>query len=501
MIETAQHSTSTNPITDDVIKAERIALGAMIGAATRAENDLVHELIDAMGGRASLAIPLHRRVFDAVLDLHQAGDGVPTQALLERLQRDRGANLVADTDSLVEICDSFVGAGDGLWHARHVADHAFKRRVVSMADQLVRMGANGSTPDEVLEAIDSLASIGRTVKRRGPDGAELLTVGQLRESYNALHPAVIDGLIREGETANIIAASKVGKSWLAYYIGLCIVTGACMFDAFDCAPGRVLLIDNELHRPTIAHRIPRVADAMGLAPSEYADRFDVLPLRGVGVSIADLRRHVDRIEAGTYKAIIADAWYRFIPSGLSENSNADVMSMYNLIDTYAAATRAAWIVIHHSSKGSQADKAVTDVGSGAGAQSRAADAHLVLRDHEHDGHVVLDAAVRSFPPVVPLGLRWDFPIWRPVETLDTSALKGRKTASERRQDERDAEGMQTIRDALADGPLTERQIRAKTGFGKTRAERLLDRMTATGDLATSETTINGNSTHEFRLAL
>ncbi len=44
---------------------------------------------------------------------------------------------------------------------------------------------------------------------------------------------------------------------------------------------------------------------------------------------------------------------------------------------------------------SQAGKAITDVGAGAGSQSRATDTHLILRPHEEKNCAVLDAAVRS----------------------------------------------------------------------------------------------------------
>jgi len=235
--------------------------------------------------------------------------------------------------------------------------------------------------------------------------SEPVSFASLLSEYPKLRPPVIDGLLRQGETLNVIGASKAGKSWLTYLILLCIKTGRSLFDAFPCAAGRVLLIDNELHGPTIANRIPKVAEAMGIQPHEYAEGLDVLSLRGQGVTLPALAQIIDRIEAGYYKAIICDAWYRFIPSGMNENSNADVMSLYNMLDRYAAQTQAAWIVVHHSSKGSQGEKSVTDVGAGAGAQSRAADAHLILRDHEEDDAVVLEAAVRSFPPVEPIGLR------------------------------------------------------------------------------------------------
>src|SRR5690606_13500171 len=118
----------------------------------------------------------------------------------------------------------------------------------------------------------------------------------------------------------------------------------------------------------------------------------------------------------------------------------------------------AIVLVHHSSKGSQSEKRVTDVGAGAGAQSRAADCHIVLREHEDDGVFVMDAAVRSFPPVEAVALEWSLPLWR-TTGADTSALKGRKTAQEQRQDERDREGNDAIFKALRDdSPATLREI-------------------------------------------
>ncbi|MGI6417616.1 MAG: hypothetical protein ACOX1P_18335 [Thermoguttaceae bacterium] len=61
---------------------------------------------------------------------------------------------------------------------------------------------------------------------------------------------------------------------------------------------------------------------------------------------------------------------------ISENDNAAIMSLYNVIDGYAARLNTAWVNVHHASKGDQSGKGTTDVGSGAGAQSRAADTHL-----------------------------------------------------------------------------------------------------------------------------
>ena len=51
------------------------------------------------------------------------------------------------------------------------------------------------------------------------------SVTELCSEFPELHNPVVDGLFREGETANLIASPKVGKSWLAYDLALSINTG------------------------------------------------------------------------------------------------------------------------------------------------------------------------------------------------------------------------------------------------------------------------------------
>jgi len=56
-------------------------------------------------------------------------------------------------------------------------------------------------------------------------------------------------------------------------------------------------------------------------------------------------------------------------------------------------------------------------------EARASDTHMVLRHHQEPGCVVVDAAVRSWPPIEPQCLRWDFPIWHRDDLLDPKELK------------------------------------------------------------------------------
>ena len=173
--------------------------------------------------------------------------------------------------------------------------------------------------------------------------------------------------------------------------------------------------------------------------------------------------------------------------------------LYNEADRLANDLGSAIAFIHHASKGSQSEKRVSDVGAGAGSQSRAADCHAIFREHEDEGVHVFEALVRSFAPVTAIPLRWQFPLWVPDEFVDPTKLKGRLTQGEQRQTEKDREGIAAIVKALIGTKATARALREKTGLGKDRQQRLLDLMSAEGQLTTTETIIRGNPTREYSL--
>jgi hypothetical protein len=169
-----------------------------------------------------------------------------------------------------------------------------------------------------------------------------------------------------------------------------------------------------------------------MTSAEWVDHLCIENLRGRWTDLFKLGSYFAAIEPGRFKVIVLDAFYRFMPADTDENDNGTLANLYNQLDRYASQLRSAFILIHHSSKGNQSDKAITDVGAGAGAQSRAADTHLILRQHEEDGAIVMDAATRSFPPIEPLCLRWTFPLWNIDPTLDPTQL--RRPGSKRRKD-------------------------------------------------------------------
>jgi hypothetical protein len=251
----------------------------------------------------------------------------------------------------------------------------------------------------------------------------IMTAGELMDTYPTLRPPLIEGLLRLGETMNIIAAPKIGKSWLTQCLAFAVATGHPWLDTFQTTQGQVLLIDNELHPQTSAGRLRRLAEASDIDRAEIEDTVSIVNLRGRLKDLPRLGAGLMKIEHGRFALVIIDAFYRALPFNTNENDNATMAQLYNLLDSYADSMGAAFALVHHASKGDQSAKSVTDVGSGAGAQSRATDTHLVLRPHEEENAVVLDAAVRSWPPLAPCCLRWSFPLWSPATDLDPTALR------------------------------------------------------------------------------
>jgi len=262
----------------------------------------------------------------------------------------------------------------------------------------------------------------REQKPEAQPSLEPSSLRMLVHTYPAMRAPVIDGMLREGETMNVISAPKIGKSWLVIDLALAISTGRPWL-GIPCVKGDVLIVDNELHGETSANRIPKVIQARQIPFDDVADHIHVLNLRGRLRDLYALGPYFQQFKRGRYKAVILDAFYRFLPAQSDENDNGTMANLYNYLDACADAMQSCFILIHHTSKGNQSAKDVTDVGAGAGAQSRATDTHLVLRHHEEKDVVVMDAAVRSWPPRQPRCLRWAYPVWHPDDALDPALLR------------------------------------------------------------------------------
>lgn len=223
-------------------------------------------------------------------------------------------------------------------------------------------------------------------------------------------------------------------------------------------------------------------------PHERRGMLEFMPLRGIPCDIARLRDSLKHVEPGTYSAIILDAFYKLIPHGVSENDNAQMGGIYTQLEAMANELATAIIVIHHSSKGFQGDKALSDIGAGAGVISRSVDAHVVIRPHEQQGYCVFEALVRSFKQPEPRTIKFDYPVWSLVDDVEAKVAQPKAPGAGKRELE-EAEHDRVIRDFLQQNvePQLESAIVQATGISKPKVEKSLRRIGATiGETGTNK---------------
>ncbi len=307
--------------------------------------------------------------------------------------------------------------------AAHVLASLARRRALANAADQFRLAAQD--PDDfsaTLRVDAAIASLNGSSGR--PPLPSAISAKSLALQFPEMREILIDGLLRRGEVMNLVSASKAQKSWLAMALALSVAAGKS-FLGKSVTEGKVLYLDNELHPETSSFRLKTVAHALGVSPDSLDADFHMIHLRGHSLNIFDLPRVLQHAGFRDSKIdlIVLDALYRFFPPDCNESDNADMTRLYNQIDAIAAIHDAACLVVHHSSKGSQAEKRTTDVGRGAGAIAGAADTHLILREHETPDCFVVSTVARSFPPTPDFVIGWQFPTFRIEFGADAAALK------------------------------------------------------------------------------
>jgi AAA domain-containing protein/DnaB helicase-like protein len=433
----------------------------------------------------------HRRTFAEILACREQGQPIDATVLAHRLH---GAGTFPSYEEASRFLLDIVkreATGNGLRTYADTVRESFKlRRAWEFGSAIMRQAQDGLPADDIegfaANFTDSL-SRESILDDDGP-----LLIEDLAELHKELRPAVLHGLLRQGEVMNIIAPPKTGKSWLVYQLLLSMATGR-RFLGFLPEPGAVALIDNELHKETLSFRIPATAKAMALDLEEYRGKLHVKSLRGKWVDIYGIGRWLlSNFKPGELKLAVIDSWYRALPKGANENDPGVMAEIYNYVDTIADKLGCAIVNIHHSTKGSQASKAITDVGSGSGVQSRAADAHFILRQHEHDGVYVGDGVVRSWSPIDPFCARFTWPLWSIAEGFDPAHLK-QDRPRQSKSDKGDVSAgiatpfenrMQKVREALANGPLTKNAIKTAGKLNTNNVNEALNALLEFGEVET-----------------
>lgn len=203
----------------------------------------------------------------------------------------------------------------------------------------------------------------------------IVSYGEVMRKPRQLSPEIITGILRKGHKMAITGPSKAGKSFALIQLAICFAEGIPWL-RWKCQQGRVLYINMEIDTESLFQRIDDVYGDSGLnipMDDRHGENLDVWNLRGMGLSLDTLAdRLVEAMEGRGYIAVILDPIYKVMMG--DENSAADMGRFFAQMDRVCKNSGAAFIYVHHHSKGSQGAKKAIDRGSGSGVFGRDADA-------------------------------------------------------------------------------------------------------------------------------
>lgn len=190
-----------------------------------------------------------------------------------------------------------------------------------------------------------------------------------------LSPALIEGVLRQGQKMLMAGPSKAGKSFLQIQLSIAIAEGHKWL-GWQCAQGRVLYVNLEIQSASGINRFFDVYDALGIPPRNI-NKIDIWNLRGKTVPMDKLApKLIRRAAKKGYIAVIIDPIYKVLTG--DENSADQMAHFTNQFDKIATELGASVIYCHHHSKGAQGGKKSMDRASGSGVFARDPDALIDL---------------------------------------------------------------------------------------------------------------------------
>ena len=197
---------------------------------------------------------------------------------------------------------------------------------------------------------------------------------------------VVDGLIPEGLSL-LIAAPKIGKSWLCLGLGLAVAEGSFAFGAIEVEQRPVLYLALEDGPKRLQSRMRTLGVARG--PSELF--FATETPAGLHATIEEfIELHADR-----NPVVMLDTLGKVMPPAMPNETTYQrdyrvTGSLKRLVDSSPGASM---IVVHHTRKQEASD--FLDAVSGTNGIAGAADTILVLKRDREDNGAILHVTSRD----------------------------------------------------------------------------------------------------------
>ncbi len=216
---------------------------------------------------------------------------------------------------------------------------------------------------------------------------------QLVSEHRDAKKPVVDGLLRPGETLNIIAPPGTGKSRLALALAVSVATGNPWIGR-RCEQGKVLVVSTDLSARQLTERMNREIGRLSTGNREAAlANIDILDMSKAAHIQGALDRCLDLANGRNYSLVVVDSLNGLAPGEADSEHRGEVLKMHDAIDEFAAKRNCAFVLVQHKAEERTAG-IIDDLASAW--TTIAADSNLVLLPASGNDECRYCVTTRSF---------------------------------------------------------------------------------------------------------
>jgi hypothetical protein len=365
--------------------------------------------------------PVHRVLFQAVLDMYDSGEKVDLVTITQHLRDQKVLDSVGGAAYVTQLF-AFVPTSAAIdYYIDILLEKRLRRDLYNLSCKMGRaaVGITEQDSDELLSQFaGQYEQMFRLSKQSGfADAAHLLN-GQLP----APPIQIVRHIVHRGSKLILSGGSKTQKTWSLMALALAVSTGTDWW-GFHTHKSRVCYINLELQDWSFHERLVAVAEKTGVKPDE--GWLQILNLRGYAQSIEDLRRHFAMmLKSGFFALVIIDPIYKVL-GRRDENKAGDIATLLNEVDRITVDVNAAVAMAAHFSKGNQSEKESIDRIGGSGVFARDPDSILTMTAHEDVDCFTVQTTLRNLPPISSFVVRWEYPLFLRDEEKNPQSLRGK----------------------------------------------------------------------------
>lgn len=362
----------------------------------------------------------HGIVWESILRLFAASKPIDASTVAEDLKTARQLEAVGGYAFILQVSGRVPTSAQASYFIEKVREQALLREIIRTSTGLVEEAYAFTGDIEGFAGAASQRILAVTGDRTG------LPAIWRDEEFEAcplpVPPMLIDQVMHLGRRCMLIAPSKAAKTWTAMDMTVAVATGTPWL-GFRTHQVPVLHIDFELPSWGLKHRRQALREARNITKKMDVDWWS---LDGYQRSIDELLPLISaRAPHGKFGLIVVEPAY-VIMGRRDENDNADVTDFMNQLAWLTRLTGAAVLCTHHMGKGAPGDKQVKDRASGAGAWMRAPDTAIMLTplsEEQGDDVYSMEFIERNMKRHAPVGVRFEYPVFRTVEGLDLNDVR------------------------------------------------------------------------------